>query len=146
MAPPPEEWTPRSDASTRKVIDRLDRLTADVEGLEEALMLKLTEWLAQQLKAYVNWPAFAGILVGFLGLAALVATAIASPAKDRAQTVEQRQDKLEDATAKKLEKLVDAVGKLEIAAAEQRATYRVVVEGVSRAAARAEVPRTTADR
>lgn len=142
---PPEEWTPRNDASTRKVVARLDELTKKVDGLEESLMEKLTVWLTQQLKAFVNWPAFAGVLVGFLGLAALVATAVASPAKEKAAQVEARQEKSDESVAKKLDTLVEKVTQLEIRAAEQRATYRVVVDQVPRAQAKQELQRSKAE-
>lgn len=124
-ATPPEQER-RKDVNTRKVI--------------EVLSAKLDEKLNEKLRGHVAYPVFFGLLVAFLGLAAIVAAAIATPAKDRAAAVEARQDRLETGVQSDVKALTTAIQKLEISAAKTEATYRVIVEGVPRATAKAEVP------
>lgn len=118
----PEVAERRKDINTRKVIDVVGKQVDD------------------KLKHYVSWQAFALSLVGFLGLVGVLVTALVAPAKDKAAAVEARQERLEATTARLLEQVSDKVGRLEVSAAEQRATYRVIVEGVPPGAAKAEVP------
>jgi type II secretory pathway component PulM len=133
-ATPPEER--RKDINTRKVIEVVtDKV---IEHLD-AKLAERDEKQKETLKHYVNWAAYAGGLVAFLGFVFLLVAAIVTPTKEKAAAVEQRQDKLETAMRDDVKALVTSVQKLEISAAEQRATYRVIVEGVSRSAAKAEV-------
>lgn len=118
----PEVAERRKDINTRKVIEVAGKQTDE------------------KLRHYVSWQAFSLSLVGFLGLVGVLVTALVNPAKEKATAVEVRQDKFEATTARQFELLVDKIGRLEVSAAEQRATYRVIVEGVSPREAKAEVP------
>lgn len=134
VAPPQPDR--RRDINTRKVIEVV---TAQV-------VEHIDEKLDQKLRGHVSYPVFVGLLFAFLGLAALVATAIATPAKDKASSVESRQEKLESSVKDDIRALVSAVQKLEVSAAKTEATYRVIVEGVPRATAKAEVPTNSLNR
>jgi hypothetical protein len=135
----PEEWEERTDINTRKVIDVLER----------RLGKKVEKVVTEKMKGKVDWAAFAGMLVAFLGLTTIFVTALLAPTKaESAAAVAKVEEvkKVQEALAPKLEKLASDVQDLKVSAAMQRAIYDFLVEQKSRASVRAEVERSTQEK
>jgi hypothetical protein len=134
---PPEEWTPRSDASTRKVIDRLDKLTAEVEGFEA----KLTE----RLRGHVTYAGLWGSAVALLGLVATLVFALSAPVKDSAAaTRAEMRDARKDLGVEVKELRRELKEEVRNIGRDVGAVRAVTVDGTPRSEARQELQRSKA--
>jgi hypothetical protein len=136
---PQDEWTPRSDASTRKVIDRLDRLTEEVEAFEG----KLTE----RLKGHVTYAGLWGSAIALLGLVATLVFALNAPVKESAAATRlEMKDARKDLGVEVRELRKEFREEIRSVAAEVKAPRTVTVDGAPRSEAKAELKRSQSDK
>lgn len=123
----------RKDVNTRKVI--------------EVLSAKFDEKLEERLKSHVTWPGVMGASVALLGLVATLVFTLTAPVKSEAAAVEvrvtRRQDRTEDADAKRFDRLEKQVNDQNAAV---QAIKDVVVEGKARREALEEFKRKTKEK
>lgn len=117
---PPEQWQPRKDVVSRKVIDRLDRVSGELEEVQRKLATYVT----------LGW------LIGVLGTASIVIIGASwGIARDtRAELGELRATMGADVRQVRAE----MAGRATATEAQVNAVYKVLIEGRPRAQVRAE--------
>lgn len=133
-----EEWTPRTDASTRKVIERLDTLTRTVDGFDEHLEKKL--------KGYVSWQGIWASAIALLALVATLVFALNAPVKESsAATRLEMKDARKDLGTEVKELRREFREEVRGLTAEVKAVRSVTVDQIPRAQAKQELQRSKAE-